>query len=206
MISSVWHCPTSPCGTRVPRHTSVRPGETAAVWRIPYPEPDVRANFPFVVEALSQTVVVAATADDGEDRPLVVQLTTANGGWAPVRGWPSPGFVVPTSAVVYPRDDWERASLDGEDHAVAFLVQPLGMRRLSASLGAPTPVQRWLKRLPVTSSTSSRAECVWRAVVPPRWPGQPLAAMPLGGRHVVRGSPRARWGTAPVPQPLAKVG
>ena len=161
-----------------PRHTSVRPGETAAVWRIPYPEPDVRANFPFVVEALSQTVVVAATPDDGEDLPLVVQLTTANGGWAPVRGWPSPGFVVPTSAVVYPRDDGERASLDGEDHAVAFLVKPLGNETVIRVFGGVYTGSAVAEAVTRDFRDELRAECAWRAIVPPRWPGQPLAAIP----------------------------
>jgi hypothetical protein len=143
-----------------------RPGDPAAVWRVPCREPHVRAQLPFTLEAAAlERFVVPATTADGAPVTAGAELLCFAGDWAPVRGWPSPGFVVPASAVVYPLDavDWERATLDWEVEPVRFLLQPLGGETLVQLYGGGLTGPVAAKAFELALRQELRAEGLWCA-------------------------------------------
>ncbi len=160
----------------VPCRKAQRPGQLAAIWRIPYPEQDVRAHLPFCFDRLALFGVVEAEAFDGSPLTLHADLTPAAGDWGAVPGWPSPGYIVPMNVVVYPRvdTDWEHATLQWEDEPAHLLVLPLGGETLVRLFGGILTGPVLAAQLEAVVTEELRAERVWRDIPIVGWPGRKL--------------------------------
>ena len=113
-----------------------------ATWRIPYPEPDVSANLPSVLELTPTTAHGLSAAGDtglGTTLPLTASsffLRTFV--WEQWVGAPAPVLAAELLGFLWCGDDWTAVPPTWGVGAFALLAQPLGQTTRLTALGDPT--------------------------------------------------------------------
>ena len=164
-------------------------GIPVASWIVPYPQPDVFAALPFVVETACTTSVVSGLQVTGE---TTSQTSLALCGschilssfrWEQRAGAPAPVLAASILGFVWCADDWTAAPPVWEVGSVQLLVQSLGTTTRLAAFGNIVVGPLAAAALESALTRELSAQHLWSApVLLPDFTAEPLPRQPINPR------------------------